>query len=826
MPLQCIASHTSAAGCDNLPHQHAGRSDNLPHVRISAASVDYSTQFTRGFRVAVRRWLWFAVLEIGLLLAATAAFAQGVRGTVRDQTGGVLPGVSVEAHGTGTVAGQTVTDATGTYQLELPAGHYELTFSLINFAPVRRSIDVTGAGGPAVDVVLRFVLSADITVTGKTTFTNLADAARPAEDLVGIAQSASQGAITAQQLDARPIMRTGEVLETVPGVVISQHSGEGKANQYYLRGFNLDHGTDFASTVAGMPVNMPTHGHGQGYSDLNFMIPELVSGVQYEKGPYFADQGDFTTAGSANINYVSSLNAPIARVEGGDEGFGRALFAASPKVGDGHVLTALEVEHNDGPWVRPDDYRKLNGVIRYSGGNAVNGFSITGMGNTSKWNSTDQVPDRAIASGLISRFGAIDNTDGGDTYRYSGSLEWQRSGRNASTKLVAYGIGYNLNLFSDFTYFLDDPVHGDQFHQADHRFITGGRVSYRRIGRWAGRDMQNTFGGQLRDDDITNVGLYHTEARQFLATIRQDAVLETSAAAYAQNETAWGPRLRTMAGLRIDGYHFRVTSSDPENSGANHSGIVSPKGGVVIGPFNGTEFYVNAGLGFHSNDARGTTITRDPSTDEAVDPVTPLVRAKGAEVGVRTVTAPHLQTSLTLWSLSLASELVFSGDAGTSEPSRPSHRYGVEFANYYAPRRWLMFDGDVSWSSAHFTDFDPVGSDIPGSVETVISAGATIDTIHNLFGSLRLRYFGPRALIEDDSVRSKATSLLNFEGGYRFSKNVKLAVEVFNLLNAKHSDIDYFYTSRLPGEPLDGVDDIHTHPTLPRTARVNLVVGF
>jgi len=228
---------------------------------------------------------------------------------------------------------------------------------------------------------------------------------------VGIAQSSSQGTITARQLDARPIMRTGEVLETVPGMVISQNSGEGKANQYYLRGFNLDHGTDFAQTIAGMPVNMPTHGHGQGYSDVTFMIPELVSGVQYEKGPYFADQGDFATAGSANINYVSALDAPIVRAAGGDQGFARVLAAASPRIGNGQLIGAIEVEHNDGPWQRPDDYRKVNGVVRYSRGDAVNGYSITGVGYRATWNSTDQVPHRAIDSGLIGRFAGVENTD-------------------------------------------------------------------------------------------------------------------------------------------------------------------------------------------------------------------------------------------------------------------------------------------------------------------------------------------------------------------------------------------------------------------------------
>ena len=254
--------------------------------------------------------------------------------------------------------------------------------------------------------------------------------------------------------------------------------------------------------------------------------------------------------------------------------------------------------------------------------------------------------------------------------------------------------------------------------------------------------------------------------------------------------------------------------------------LASPKLSFILGPWAKTEYFLNWGEGFHSNDARGTTIRRDPSTDEPVDPVTPLVRARGAEVGVRSVTAPHLQTSLTLWTLSLASELVFSGDAGTTEASRPSHRYGVEFANYYSPKPWLIFDGDVSWSSAHFTDVDPVGTYIPGSVATVVSGGITLDSLHNIFGSLRLRYFGLWVLIEDDSVRSKATSLLNVEAGYKLSRHVKLVLDVFNLLDAKASDVDYFYRSRLPGEPLTGIDDLHLHPTLPRTARVNLLLAF
>jgi outer membrane receptor protein involved in Fe transport len=742
-----------------------------------------------------------------ILSAAVPALAQtAVSGTVRDETGGALPGVTVEARRDAQVR-TAITDANGAYRLELDGGTYELTFRLINFAVVKRSVTVAVERTQTVNAVLHLALSADVTVMGKRTFTNLADAERPAEDLVGIAQSASQGAITARQLDARPIMRNGEVLETVPGVVISQHSGEGKANQYYLRGFNLDHGTDFATTVAGMPVNLPTHGHGHGYSDLNFMIPELVSGVQFSKGPYFADQGDFATAGAANIGYVTQLDRPIVRIGGGDEGYARALVAASPALGGGHLLAALDVQHNDGPWTTPEDFRKYNGVVRYSRGDAVNGFSVTGMAYRGEWLATDQIPLRAIEEGFLSRFGAIDPSDGGDSYRYSGSLEWQRTRGNAATRITAYGIVSDLNLFSNLTYFLDDPVHGDQVHQSDHRVVSGGRISQRRIGRWKGREIQNSWGLQLRNDDITHIGLTHTEQRRLLENLSDASVFQTSAGLYGQNETSWFPWLRTIGGLRVDGYRFAVNGAD-----AFYDTLASPKGGVIAGPWKGTEVYGNAGFGFHSNDARSGR--------------NPLVRAKGAEAGLRTVAVRHLQSSVAVWSLSLDSELLFIGDAGTTVAGRPSHRYGVEWANYYTPRRWLILDGDLSWSSARFTDSDPAGHFIPGSIETAVSAGITVDAVHNVFGSIRARYFGPRPLVEDNSVRSRATSLVNAEGGYRFSKRIRLSADVFNLFDAADSDVDYYYVSRLRGEPADGVEDIHLHPALPRSVRLALGLSF
>jgi hypothetical protein len=760
----------------------------------------------------------------GEVLVAQAP--SSVRGRVVDQTGLALPDVTVELnHASGVLV--VATNDRGDYEFsQVPAGRAVLVFRLINFAAARREIEVATGTTVTADAVLNLSLSADVTVTGRRTFNNLADLEQPAENLVGIALAASQGAVVAAQLETRPIMRAGEVLETVPGVIVSQHSGEGKANQFYLRGFNLDHGTDFASTVAGVPINLPTHGHGHGYSDTNFLIPELVSGVQFKKGPYYAEDGDFSSAGSANINYVNSLDRPMFRVGGGNGDWGRVFGAAAPRLASGTLLAAFEFTHNDGPWDLSEHYLKANGVLRYSQGDSRNGFSITGMAYRGEWDATDQVPLRAIEESSISRFGNIDPTDGGDTHRVSVSAEIQRSRGNSVTKATAFAMHYKLNLFSNFTYFLDNEKDGDQFEQADRRFVSGARLTHRRLGRLGRFGTESAIGVQLRHDAISNVGLYKTKARVRLSTTREDQVGQTSLGGFAQSEIQWSPRFRTLLGLRGDSYWFDVISDNPLNSGNEQDGLVSPKALAVIGPWNGTELYVSGGFGFHSNDARGATITIDPATGDPADRVTPLVRTRGAEIGVRSVRIPGLQTTVALWWLGLDSELLFVGDAGTTEASRPSRRYGVEWNNYARVGSWVTVDFDASFSRSRFTDFDLAGDRIPGAVERVLAGGVSIDPDSRAFGSLRLRYFGPRALIEDNSVRSESTTLVNGEIGYRLSGRARVFVDVFNIFDSKVSDIDYFYSSRLPGEPSGGIDDIHTHPALPRTARLTFQVDF
>lgn len=637
------------------------------------------------------------------------------------------------------------------------------------------------------------------------------------------AHAGSEGIITRRQMDARPLRRTGEVLEAVPGVLISQHSGEGKANQYYLRGFNLDHGTDLAITLAGVPVNMPTHAHGQGYSDLNFTIPELINGIDYRKGTYFADEGDFSAAGAVHVNYVNRLERPIVAISGGTQGYGRSLLAASPRIGrDGALLAALDLFHNDGPWVHPDDYRKFNGVLRYSEGTAAQGFSVTVMGYDGRWNSTDQIPVRAVRTGLIDRFGALDPTDGGRSHRYSLSGEYRNVDAHSITRSSAYLIDYKMNLWSNFEYFLSDTTNGDQFEQADDRLVLGARVSKLRYGRLLGRPTQHLLGFHARHDNIHGVGLYHTVARRRLSTTRQDDVQQTSVSPFYENETRWSPRFRSQVGLRVDQFWFNVDANIKENSGAESAHRFSPKLGLVFGPFGGTEYFANLGYGFHSNDARGTTIHVDPATGDPAPRVTPLVEARGAELGFASAVTPRLRLNGSLWGLSLASELLFVGDAGTTEASRPSRRLGGELAANWRLHEHIVVDGSFAWSTARFTDADPVGDHIPGAVEGVAGIGVALVNDQGWFGEARLRYFGPRALIEDNSARSQTSTLINLQAGYHFGPRLGITAGLFNLLDSKSSDIDYYYASRLPGEPADGVEDIHTHPNESRSVRLAL----
>jgi outer membrane cobalamin receptor len=644
---------------------------------------------------------------------------------------------------------------------------------------------------------------------------------------IGMTDSASSGTVGAKELAQRTVYRPGELLEATPGLIASQHSGEGKANQFYLRGFNLDHGTDLATWVDGMPVNQRSHAHGQGWTDLNFLIPEIVTRLDYRKGPYSATEGDFSSAGKTSISYANRLMSPLASVTLGQDNYLRTVVAGSPELAGGNLLYALELMKNDGPWTRPDGYRKINAVLRYSRGFANNGWTVSAMHYRGHWNATDQIPLRAVTGGQLGRFDNLDPSDGGQAERSSISASWRRTTDDQATGLSAYVIRNRLDLYSNFTYFLNDPVNGDQFAQPDRRVTVGMDGShtwhiFRSTNSSVASDM--TVGFQLQNDNIFN-GLYDTRARRRLATTREDHIREGSAAIYLENPTKWSEALRTVVGVRMNAYRFRVDGDRAANSGRASDSLVTPSLSVAYGPWSHTELYFNYGHGFHSNDARGTVATVDPKTLDPVDRTPGLVRSRGIELGLRTVAIPKTETTMSVYRLDFDSELTYIGDAGNTEAGDPSRRYGIEVSNSFKANKWLALNFDAAYARARSRGGNPAGDRIPGAVEGVAQIGLTVDRVGPWSGALRLRYFGPRPLIEDDSVRSRASLTLNGRIGYRVGKNMQIELEGFNLTNRRDSAIDYYYASRLANEA-EAVDDIHFHPIEPRSFRLSFTKNW
>lgn len=641
-------------------------------------------------------------------------------------------------------------------------------------------------------------------------------------DLVGEAITASEGFVGQDDIAARPLLRPGDLLEFVPGLVATQHSGSGKANQYFLRGFNLDHGTDFATFVDAMPVNLRTHGHGQGYTDLNFIIPETVEELHYRKGPYYADVGDFSSAGSAQFRLADTVAQGMAELSVGQFGYRRALLLDSHPFGGGQLLYAAEGQSYDGPWRDIDeDVRKTNVLLRYSRDVRDGRLQLGLMGYRNRWNAPDQIPRRAVERGLISPLGQLDPSDGGETRRYSLSGGWSGPAFGGEFSASAYAVDYRLELWSDFTYFLDDPVNGDQFKQLDERRLYGFDASQ----QWDLGRSRWRVGLQGRHDDIDRVGLYHTVARRLLGTVREDKVEESSLGLHAAHEFRFNERLRSYLGLRYDRYFFDVDSSLPQNSGHSRASKTSVKASLVYQPTGNLELYASYGTGFHSNDARGTTIRVDPASGEPASSVDPLVSSTGMELGARLHFDERWQATLALWSLRLDSELLFVGDAGTTEASRPSRRDGVELGLHWFGNPNLRADLEVAYTDARFRDDDPAGHEIPGSIPLVVSAGITARSDNGWLANARLRHFGRYPLVEDGSVEASGSTLLNVRVGREWER-WGVYLDVLNALDSRDHDIDYYFPSRLPGEGDDGVNDIHYHVFEPRSLRASVRFSF
>jgi hypothetical protein len=662
---------------------------------------------------------------------------------------------------------------------------------------------------------------------------------------VGTSDAASQGVILGQLLQDIPLLRPAEVLEAIPGLVVTQHSGDGKANQYFLRGYNLDHGTDFASSVDGVPVNMPTNAHGQGYTDLNFLIPELIDHIDYRKGTYFAENGDFSSAGSASIQYRSSLPTGIADITYSND-YQRVLVADSFDVsstgGNGFLnhssggggptlLTAFEGLEENGPWKTPEDMHKANGLLRLSDGDGSRGWSVDGILYDALWNSTDQVPLALIQSGQLCRFCALDPSDGGDTGRDVLSAEWHEHDDSGYTKISTYAEHYRLQLFSNFTYFELRPQTGDQFEQAEARNFFGGQFVKGWLQELFGHDSITEVGLQVRHDNI-HVGLFNTEQRVAFQTVSNNLVSETETGAYIQNTTTWSPWFRSLIGLRDDNVNMDLTAlSFPANRGNASQGRVSPKMSLIFGPWDKTEFFIDAGNGFHSNDARGVIYKFDPTTGGASSPVPALVGSFGKELGLRTEIVPGLQSSLALWSLNSESELIYDADSviGSTDPNGASKRYGVEWSNHYVLNNWLLFDADLAWTHARYAndnDNGQLGADIPNAVPKVASVGLTAHDVGPWSADIKLRYIGKYPLSQDGTLAGPSAVVTNFRVQRKLTPWATLSVDGLNIFNRQYYDIayeqDYRVTPTSPTVP----DGITVHPGEPREFRLTLKLKY
>jgi outer membrane receptor protein involved in Fe transport len=642
------------------------------------------------------------------------------------------------------------------------------------------------------------------------------------EHLAGEARSASEGVVGQMDLAIRPLLRPGDVLEAVPGLIVTQHSGSGKSNQMFLRGFNLDHGTDFSTAIDGMPVNLRSHGHGQGYTDINFLIPETVARINFVKGPYHAELGDFSSAGGAEIETADVFNNQLAWTAG-ENGFHRGLAMGSLTAGSTRLAGALEVQRYDGAWTDVDeDVKKLNGLIKLAGGDDATRWETTLMHYDNEWNAADQIPERAVAAGMISPLGSIDTTLGGDTRRSSLSWEVQRNRGDHTTRWTAYLVDYEMNLYSNFTYRLDDPARGDQFQQVDDRRIFGGSYHH----HWNPSDaLQHRWGAAVQHDDIGRVGLYRTQARLRTGTVRQDAVEETSLGVHYEAIWSLSPRWRAVLGARADHFRFDVDAEDLRNSGTEQDTLISPKASLIYRASPATEWYASAGKGFHSNDARGATQQVDPVTGEAVSSLDPLVSSRGAELGVKTQWQQRWNLATALWYLELDSELLFVGDAGTTEATRPSERWGLELNNFWMIDEMWSLEADIAWTDARFSDDAVEGRHIPGALETVASATLSAQTPAGWFGALRVRYVDGAPLIEDGSVTAHSATLAHLSLGWA-SQRYALRGDVLNLFDSDDRDIEYFYASRLAGEPPEGAEDRHFHRFEPRQVRVTLTINL
>ena len=635
-----------------------------------------------------------------------------------------------------------------------------------------------------------------------------------AEQQIGAAATASEGMVGYADFHLPPMLRVGELVEAMPGMVATQHSGTGKANQYFLRGFNLDHGTDFSAHVDGVPINMRSHGHGQGYLDLNFIIPELIETATFRKGPYHAEKGDFSSAGSIDFTYYERLPESVLQATWGEHGYWRGTVAGTAEVGGGALTWAADATANAGPWRLDENLQQVKLYLSH-------GFDLAGaavrlgfQAYDGEWDATDQIPRRAVRAGLIDERGFLDPDLGGDTRRLAVTAQAAFSGWETG----AYFLDYDFRLFSNFTYLLENPQLGDEFEQRDRRNVWG-LWAQGEVQDWlAGRRVVYRWGGDLRFDDIDEVGLHATSARRRTGTTRQDRVRELSVGVFGEAEVQVTQRLRTVLGLRADHYDWEVWAIRPQHGGVGKDRQISPKVNLAYRLHGNVEAYASWGQGFHSNDVRVADQAAAGGSRKDVDV---LARSEGAELGLRFEASRDFNATLTGFWLELDSELVYVGDAGATEASAPSERKGLELTAFWHLGERLTLHAAYTASDARFKGVEGRADHVPGAVERTFSIGANALWNNGFHMSVNARHLGDAPLVEDASIRSQSSWLVNAGAAFHY-RQLEFGLELFNVLDSGDDDIAYYYASRLAGEPAGGVSDFHFHPLEPRTLRATV----
>ena len=623
------------------------------------------------------------------------------------------------------------------------------------------------------------------------------------EALIARAEAASEGAVGGADLSVRPLLRVAELLEVVPGLIAVQHSGSGKANQYFLRGFNLDHGTDFTTYIDDVPMNMRSHGHGQGYLDVNGLIPETIERIDYRKGAYRADVGDFSMAGASFMSTINRLD-PFIAAESGEYGWQRLAAGASTAIGEGQLIGMAQWKAYDGPWELPEDLRHQSGWIKYSAPIDAGALELSASGYHAEWRPTEQIPERAIGTNVCEdKFCSLDPTATGETLRWTASARILAD----SWRATLYAQYYDWNMLSNATYDF-------QIDQFDRRWIGGGRFEQ----KFAVSDaLTMTAGAEARYDDIGNVGLQHTERGEFVEAISRHAIRESSAGVYS--EATWRPmrNLRVLGGLRGDVYEFDVTARmDGVDEGSTGDHAVSPKLGAAYAVHDHLELYGAWGRGFHSNDARGVVNT--------LTPVRGLSTGRGEEIGARFEVGAFNFTA-TYWRLELDSELRFVGDSNSVEPGAATRRRGYELVGFWRPLPWMAIDAVWTGSRARYVD-GLEGAYVAGAVENAGELGVSL--VRDAWeASLRVRHLGEYPLVEDNTVRADAETCLNIRGAWKPGAFIVYA-ELLNVLDEDGKDIAYYYGANVTGLDPAGeqIEGRVSRAEEPRTVRVGVKYQF